>query len=226
MDHLTLSPVYSRQPSDAYMRRRTRPSLVQIMACRLFGAKPLSEPMLMYFYWTIWNNFQCNVNHNSTNFIHENEFENARWLLFCLGISRLMCWSRIFILGFRVFIQHAVWNLTLELIYWKHGFIFRIGTPHTNGPNIIILSTLTITITITTITITIILLPYTIHEDNSSDVEKHNWPKSTFEEVVLKKIRVKIKTRIEVYVMIHRISNIANHKQHIFLHMAKREQKL
>ena len=65
------------------------------------------------------------------------------------------------------------------------------------------------------------LLPYTIHEDNSSDVENHNWPKSTFDEVVLKEIRVKIKTRIEVYVMIHRISNIANHKQHIFLHMAK-----
>ena len=77
------------------------------------------------------------------------------------------------------------------------------------------------TLTITTITITIILLPYTIHEDNSSDVEKHNWPKSTFKEIVLKEIRVKIKTRIEVYVMIHRISNIANHKQHIFLHMAK-----
>ena len=33
---------------DAYMRRWTRSSLVQIMACRLLGAKPLSEPMLTY----------------------------------------------------------------------------------------------------------------------------------------------------------------------------------
>ena len=33
---------------DAYTRQKTRPSLVQIMACRLFGAKPLSEPMLEY----------------------------------------------------------------------------------------------------------------------------------------------------------------------------------
>ena len=28
------------------MRRWTGPSLIQVMACRLFGAKPLSEPML------------------------------------------------------------------------------------------------------------------------------------------------------------------------------------
>ena len=34
--------------SDAYMRWESMPTLVQIMACRLFGAKPLSEPMLTY----------------------------------------------------------------------------------------------------------------------------------------------------------------------------------
>ena len=33
---------------DAYMRHWTGSSLVQIMACCLFGAKPLSEPMLRY----------------------------------------------------------------------------------------------------------------------------------------------------------------------------------
>ena len=31
-----------------YMRRQHRSSLIQIMACRLFGANPLSEPMLEY----------------------------------------------------------------------------------------------------------------------------------------------------------------------------------
>ena len=36
------------RPRDAYMRHQTCPSLVQIMACRLVGAKPLSEPMLEY----------------------------------------------------------------------------------------------------------------------------------------------------------------------------------
>ena len=34
------------KPSDSYMRHLPRPSLVQIMACRLIGAKPLSETML------------------------------------------------------------------------------------------------------------------------------------------------------------------------------------
>ena len=35
-------------PSDAYMLQSAWPSLVQIMACRLFGAKLLSEPMPDY----------------------------------------------------------------------------------------------------------------------------------------------------------------------------------
>ena len=47
------------------------------MACRLDGAKPLSEPMLEYFNWTLWNKFQWNFNRNSNIFIHENEFESV-----------------------------------------------------------------------------------------------------------------------------------------------------
>ena len=39
--------VNSLRPSDAYMCWQPRPSLVQIMACRLVGVKPLSEPMLV-----------------------------------------------------------------------------------------------------------------------------------------------------------------------------------
>ena len=35
-------------PSAAYMRQRTGSALLQIMACRLVGAKPLSKPMLEY----------------------------------------------------------------------------------------------------------------------------------------------------------------------------------
>ena len=34
--------------SHTYMRHYTGPSLVLIMTCRLFGAKPLSEPLLTY----------------------------------------------------------------------------------------------------------------------------------------------------------------------------------
>ena len=38
--------VNSSPPSAAYMRQWTGSTLFQIMACRLVGAKPLSEPML------------------------------------------------------------------------------------------------------------------------------------------------------------------------------------
>ena len=37
------------EASDAYMRQQIRPSLVQIMACRLLGTKPLSDPMMDYW---------------------------------------------------------------------------------------------------------------------------------------------------------------------------------
>ena len=38
----------SSPPSAAYMRKWTGSALVQVMACRLFGAKPLPEPMPVY----------------------------------------------------------------------------------------------------------------------------------------------------------------------------------
>ena len=37
-----------RPPHPAYMRQYTQQGLVQVMACRLFGAKPLPEPKLTY----------------------------------------------------------------------------------------------------------------------------------------------------------------------------------
>ena len=41
--------VNSSLPSAAYMRQSVESALVQIMACRKFGAKTLSKPMLYYF---------------------------------------------------------------------------------------------------------------------------------------------------------------------------------
>ena len=41
--------VNSLRPSDILMHQYIMPALVQIMACHLFGAKPLSEPMLPYY---------------------------------------------------------------------------------------------------------------------------------------------------------------------------------
>ena len=55
MEQLTLHHIWRQDdaikacPSGAaYMRRWTGSALVQVMACRLDGAKPLSEPMLPY----------------------------------------------------------------------------------------------------------------------------------------------------------------------------------
>ena len=69
-----------------------RPSLVQIMACRLFGAKPLSKPMLGY----------CELNSLRTNFseilikiqnfslrkIHL-KISSVKWRPYCLGLNVL-----------------------------------------------------------------------------------------------------------------------------------------
>ena len=38
--------IYSSPPNDAYMHLWTDSPLLQIMACRLFGTKPLSKPMM------------------------------------------------------------------------------------------------------------------------------------------------------------------------------------
>ena len=50
MSHVSaLSPAFnSSPPSAAYMPQWVGSALVQIMACRLFDAKPLSKPMLGY----------------------------------------------------------------------------------------------------------------------------------------------------------------------------------
>ena len=60
------------------MCRKTLPSLVQTMACRLFGGKSLT--------WTTDNNFEWHLNHNTRILIQEND-----WHFFGLGLLiRLM----------------------------------------------------------------------------------------------------------------------------------------
>ena len=68
-----------------------KPSLVQIMAWRLDGAKPLSEPLLEYCCWTLGNKLQWNFNRNWNIFFQENAFENVvcRMASICLGLNVL-----------------------------------------------------------------------------------------------------------------------------------------
>ena len=61
MQHLSvLVAVNSLRPSDAYMRQQTRPPLVQILACHLFSAKPLPEPVMTYFQLDPWEQISVN----------------------------------------------------------------------------------------------------------------------------------------------------------------------
>ena len=61
----------SQVPDDA----ETMSLLVQEMACRLFGTKPLSEPILAYCQLTTENKFQWNLNQNTKIVMQENEFK-------------------------------------------------------------------------------------------------------------------------------------------------------
>ena len=66
-------------PSAAYMRQWIGSALVQIMACRLFGAKPSSKPVLGYCQFDPEEQTLVKFKSKYEIFVHENAFEN----LFC-----------------------------------------------------------------------------------------------------------------------------------------------
>ena len=68
----------SSSPSATYMHQWIGSALVEIMACHLVGAKPLSQPRLEYCYnWSIRNKLQWNFNQNQYILIQGNAFENC-----------------------------------------------------------------------------------------------------------------------------------------------------
>ena len=83
--HINLS-----RPSDAYIRHQPKLSLLQMMACRLPGDKPLSEPMLYYCQLNPRNIIQSN-----SKFKHFHQ-RKCIWICrlekyrpFCLGLNVL-----------------------------------------------------------------------------------------------------------------------------------------
>ena len=54
-------------------------SLVQITACCLFSASPLTEPILIVVNWTNRNKFQWNFKQNTKISLQESIFENVEW---------------------------------------------------------------------------------------------------------------------------------------------------
>ena len=61
------------------------------MACRLDGAKPLSEPLLEYCWLDPWEQTSWNFTRNWIIFIQENAFENVVCEMgsICLGLNVL-----------------------------------------------------------------------------------------------------------------------------------------
>ena len=80
--------INSSPPSATYMHQRIGPSFIQVMACRLFGAKPLPEPMLAYWQLDSWE--QISVKFESE-FYHFHSRKCTwkcrlpKWWSFCWG---------------------------------------------------------------------------------------------------------------------------------------------
>ena len=68
--------INSYPPNVTYMRQWIGWVLVQIMACRLFGAKPLSKPMLGYGQLDPWGQTSLKFQSIYIISIHENVFQN------------------------------------------------------------------------------------------------------------------------------------------------------
>ena len=91
--HSIRSRLNSYPLSAAYMRQWTGSSLVQIMACRLFGAKPLSKPMLGYCQLDSWE--QVSVKFESEfYYFHSSKCiwkcRLPKWRPFCPGGDELI----------------------------------------------------------------------------------------------------------------------------------------
>ena len=87
-----LLSINSSRPSDAYMRQLIRVSLVQIMACRRFGAKPLS-PLMMAYHWSDhWEHIAVKFESKLNDFQTRQSIRtSSKCRPFCLCFSMLKC---------------------------------------------------------------------------------------------------------------------------------------
>ena len=90
----------------AYMSQWIMSALVQIMACRLFGAKPSSSPVLGYCQ-LIFRNKRHRIFNQNTKFLFTKmhlKKSSAKWGPFCRGGEELSSWQTI------VFRQFCPWK--------------------------------------------------------------------------------------------------------------------
>ena len=113
------------------MHQQSKSSLVQIMACRLIGTKPLPEPMI-YCQLDPENTFQRHIIRNSEIFTQENEFgtSSAKWRPFCPSLDVLMVmaystaeWIHLYFTNLLCHFSKCVHNT----VVWKLKRSFCIG---------------------------------------------------------------------------------------------------
>ena len=91
---LTINICVNSSPSVAYMRQLIGSALVQIMACRLFGTKPLSKPVLEDCQLDSWEGTNVSeilikIQNFSFTKMHL-KIPFAKWRPFCVGGDELM----------------------------------------------------------------------------------------------------------------------------------------
>ena len=113
--------VNSSPPSATYMRRWIGSALVQVMAWRLFGAKPLPELMLPYCQLDPWEQLQWNSNRN----MKKNHSSKCVWMCrlrngghFVQGEidQNVMCFIRQLLARCRFGVVRSLWNLAGGLL--------------------------------------------------------------------------------------------------------------
>ena len=126
--------VNSLSPSAAYMRQWIGSALVQIMACRLFGVKPLSKPMLTYCQLDRKGTYFKEILFKNSNIsIQENAFEHVvcemaatlstgRWVkIYFFHILAAFIWTSK--------LTPTYWIKSLQLIWRLSDSIFQLVGP-------------------------------------------------------------------------------------------------
>ena len=93
------------------------------MARHLFGAKPLSEPMLAYCYLDHWEQISMKFNPNKTIFVKMSlKISSAKWRPFCLGPSVLE--TKVELITFGQYSKTLLTYFNTEGIN-RHGMVFK-----------------------------------------------------------------------------------------------------
>ena len=104
------------------MHQWTGSSLVQVMACRLFGTMPLAEPILIIVHWARRKELQWHSNENTKlSFIKMHlKLSSAKWRPYCTE------WDEL---------RHIFYISSEPLLHWSsEGFLLG-GTPTSASKN-------------------------------------------------------------------------------------------